>query len=127
MNPKWLGLVCFVAMVGCGERTPSPAPQPPVVALPAAPVVPRDDAEDRDRDLARRTRQAVRDRPALQMLPWRHGGIEIEMQDVTTDGRVVLLIRTPMSASAARQAYRAFLRRAGDPGRAYAITFRTAR
>ena len=113
----------LLALAGCGSPTPSDRPKIPVTPLPREATAPPPDAEDRDRHLRRQVRRAVGDRPALQRLPWLERHLAIDIDGVTTDGSLVLLVRSDLDPSEARRAYAAFLERADDDGRAYLPTF----
>ena len=121
-------VLAATGIAGCGapEARPGPRPQPPVVPLLVAPPPQRPDAEDRDRRLRRRSRSAVADRPALQHVPWLERHLAVDIHGVTSDGRVVLLVRSDLGRAAARRRYGAFLRRFCDDGSAYLPTFRSA-
>jgi hypothetical protein len=118
-----------VVVAGCGySASPSgtAGPEPTTSLLPVAPNALRPDAEDREPGLRRRARSAVDRQPALQKLPWRASHVSIDVQGVSSDGRVVLLVRTDLGPAAARRAYRAFLLAAHDSGHTYLPTFRAA-
>ena len=129
-SPVVTALSCIAAtgIAGCGapRAEPAPRPQPPIVPLLVDPVPQRPDAEDRDRRLRGRSRAAVADRPALQHVPLLERHLAIDIAGVSSDGRVVLLVRSDLGRVAARRGYRAFLRRLDDDGTAYLPTFQGA-
>lgn len=119
--------VAGVASCGSSDREAVPRSQPPVVPLLVDRLPQHQDAEDRDANLRRRSRAAVANRPALQELPWLDRHLAIDFDGVTSDGRVVLIVRSDRGRVFARRAYRSFLRRFDDDGTAYLPTFRSAR
>lgn len=79
---------------------------------------------DNDPEARAEAERELRERPALQHLPFRSRGVRADIDDVVGDGRVVIVIRHSSSKAKARQAWRAFLRRHKDSGRGYVVIYR---
>lgn len=89
-------------------------------------VPPRQDPQDRAGTAARAQAERELERHlALQHLPYRRGGIRIDLVGARGD-RAVLAIRAP-TLQQARRGYRVFLHRYGDEGRSYLSRFRARR
>jgi hypothetical protein len=111
---------------GAGEpRSVAVAPPPaPLVATTPAParstVGPRQDPQDQPGSrAARRAARALATHAALQHVPYRRGGVRIELTGAR-DGRALLTVTAP-TRPRARAAWRAFLARFHDSGRAYRL------
>lgn len=111
-----------------------PRPTPPrssafqsgVDAAPPPRTYPRQDPQDEQGSVAARRAQAqLRTHRALQHVPYRHGGLTIELVGAQR-GRAVVKASAP-TISAARRGWRGFLRRYHDDGRAYEVRFHVAR
>jgi hypothetical protein len=114
----------------------SPSPTVTAGRLPASDG--RGEAEDRGHRVAgqdrqdrpgteahrRARRESVRHR-ALQHVPWRWGGVSVELVGAK-DGKAVLVIEGP-SIAAARREWSRFLHRYRDDGRSYLPRFRAGR
>ena len=99
-----------------GEAAAQPASQP---APRSAREVEGQDAYNHTRSFAEYMRRQGRERPAFAHLPFRDGEAQIQIANVTSDGRLVLQI-TPLGLNVnPRIAYERFLRRYHDPGGAY--------
>ncbi len=108
-----------------GAAWPSAARSARGSSLPRATVTrpPRQDPQDRPGSAAqRRAQRALATHRALQHVPYRHGGISIDLVGARGD-RAVLEVRAE-SIAAAHRGWRAFLRRYRDDGRAYLPRFR---
>jgi hypothetical protein len=87
---------------------------------------PRQDPQDDPASAAaRRAARESRSHRALQHLPYRHGGLSVELVGVRGP-RALLSVSAPTLA-AARRGWRAFLRRYRDSGSSYAPVFRASR
>jgi len=117
--------------------TPPPAPTPSAptnASLPPAPTpAPKpsraqvnrtQDAQNRDPRFRARLRRDLRERPAFQHLPYHANGVSIDLAGTTSDGRLLLSVTYRGRLADARRAYRRFLARYHDPGRAYHPTYR---
>ncbi|HEU5105179.1 MAG TPA: hypothetical protein VFU11_05015 [Solirubrobacterales bacterium] len=125
--------VLFV--VGASQGDPATAPEHPVPAVsaprPAAPIehVKNDPPPHLRQDpqdvigsaAARRAARALRTHRALQHLPYRSGGVSIDL--VGAQGRRAILRVSARSDRAARAGWLRFLRRFDDVGRAYIPVF----
>jgi hypothetical protein len=99
--------------------SPTP-PRPPLAAGAAV----RQDPQDRLGSAAhRRAAREIAGHRALQHVPYRAGGVVIDLVGARGD-RAVLVVRATTLA-AARRGWRAFLHRYRDDGRAYLPRFRT--
>jgi hypothetical protein len=140
------GAVClgFAVLIGLGLTGPgATGPARPiassqalsrVAARPAVPVARRaaargtgsrfsQDPQDRPGSAAaRRADRGLAVHRALQHVPWRHGGVSIDLVGAI-GSKAVLAVRATVVAEAHR-GYRAFLRRFHDDGRAYLPRFR---
>lgn len=84
----------------------------------------RQDPQDRPGTAAhRRATREIADHRALQHVPWRAGGVAIDMVGAR-GGRAVLAVRAA-TRSAARRGWRGFLRRFDDAGTVYLPRFET--
>jgi len=87
---------------------------------------PRQDPQDDPASAAaRRAARESRSHRALQHLPYRHGGLSVEL--VGARGRRALLSVSAPTLAAARRGWRAFLRRYRDSGSSYAPVFHASR
>lgn len=140
------GAVClgFAVLVGLGLTGPGATGSarpiarshavPRVAAGPAVPSYreaatrgtgPRFPQDPQDRPgspAARRADRELDTHRALQRLPWRHGGVSIDL--VGASGSKAVLVVRATGVADARRGYRAFLRRFHDDGRAYLPRFR---
>lgn len=83
----------------------------------------RQDPQDQEGSpAARRAARALASHRALQHVPYRSGGLTVEL--VGARGRRAVLRVSADTARAARRGWRRFLRRYGDSGRAYTPIFR---
>lgn len=99
-----------------GEAATRPAPPP---APRSTREVDGQDAYNHTRSFAEYMRRQQRERPAFAHLPFRDGEVQIQIANVTSDGRLVLQI-TPLGLNVnPRRAYEHFLRRYHDPGGDY--------
>ena len=115
--------------------TPATTPPSPTAPRSAAPsVVPppaearrqsrarvnrTQDAQNRDPRFRARLARELRIRPAFQHLPYHADGVVIDLVGTTPSGRLVLSVTYTGRRMGARRAYRRFLARYHDPGRAY--------
>lgn len=140
------GLAALVALAGTEHRrapraqrapivraapgAPLPATSPPRAASPTKPEAelthrgghPAQDPQDRHGSAAaRRAGRELADHRALQHVPYSEGGVVIDLAGAA-GSRAILAVSAP-TLGAARQGWRAFLRRFRDGGRAYAPRF----
>jgi hypothetical protein len=110
-----------------GAALPEEIPQSAEVgASSAPPPAPRSarevdgqDAYNHTRSFTEYMRRQQHERPAFAHLPFRDNEAQIQITNVTSDGRLVLQI-TPLGLNVnPRTAYERFLRRYHDPGGAY--------
>lgn len=124
----------FVLAAGEEGRPRSAAPQaasplltsPPPAVEPAPaeahPPFHGQDPQDREGSpAARRAERALRSHRALQHVPYRRGGLKVEL--VGARGHRALLRVSAGTVEAARAGWRRFLRRYRDSGRAYTPIF----
>jgi len=83
----------------------------------------QDPQDDPGSEAGRRARAALRSHRALQHVPYRAGGVAIDL--VGADGGRAVLRISAESAAVARRGWRAFLRRFDDDGLAYEPIFTT--
>jgi hypothetical protein len=96
------------------------------IPAPSSGMVSRQDAQDRAGTRThRRASREVAEHRALQHVPYRAGGVSIELVGAER-GRAVLLVKAP-TVAAARRGWGRFLRRFDDPGRAYLPRFEGSR
>lgn len=112
---------------GAGSAVGNPAPPvvPETARVPTANPVPapEQDPQDRPGSVARsRAVAELRSHRALQHVPWRHGGVVIELAGAS-GSRAILRVVGP-DLAIARRRYSSFLRRFGDRGHAYLPSFR---
>jgi hypothetical protein len=125
-------LAALAALVtsGCGLSDPyrtdtqESAAQPAGAApAPARRPMAQPDREDTDPALRARRERELSGTPALQHLPYRQGDVSIDFGDVAPDGRLGLTVIYSGTAAAAHASYRGFLRRWGDSGRGYVVSY----
>jgi hypothetical protein len=103
-----------------GEAGHSPA----VAPVSSAEVARQDRQDRRGSAVHRRALAEVAAHRALQHVPYRSGGVSIELVGARW-GRALLRVEAP-TVGAARRSWRAFLRRFHDPGAAYVVRFEGA-
>jgi hypothetical protein len=117
--------------IGTRVETPTTAPSPSDQAPPELEPAPIEKAASRRRQdpqdqegspAARRAARALASHRALQHLPYRSGGLTVEL--VGARGHRAVLRVSAETARAARRGWWRFLRRYGDSGRAYTPIFR---
>lgn len=133
-----LGFAVVVLLVGHAAERPAAgpgassgrsAPSPSSVGSAAAPrpsgdAPVRQDPQDRPGSVAhRRAAREIAGHRAVQYVPYRAGGVAIDLVGARGD-HAVLAVRAATLA-AARRGWRAFLHRYRDDGRAYLPRFRT--
>lgn len=131
------GLAVLVVLGSLGHSAPSPvtedrvpgqlrsAPTGPATES-LRPTIARQDPQDRPGSpAAGRARRELATHRALQHVPWRDGGVAIDLVGAS-GGQAVLMVKAP-SISAARRGYRVFLRRFRDDGHSYLPRFATGR
>lgn len=87
----------------------------------AQPVSP--DPIDNDPGERAAAQSELSERPALQHLPFRSGGVRADIEDVVGE-RVVVVVRHSAGKGKAQRAWKQFLRRHRDSGKGYIVLFR---
>ncbi len=106
------------------KTSPPPAPTPPAPQPSRAQVNRTQDSQNRDPRFRARLRRDLRERPAFQHLPYHADGVSIDLAGTTSNGRLVLSVTYRGRLADARRAYRRFLARYHDAGRAYQPTYK---
>lgn len=129
-----IGFAAVALMGGVGSRPVAVPAEHRVAATPTVGAIPRriplprlriagQDAQDRPRtDAHERAVREADDHRALQHVPWRQGGVSVEMIGAEDD-KAVLAVEAP-DLRAARRGWIRFLHRFRDDGRSYLPRFR---
>ncbi|HET8956343.1 MAG TPA: hypothetical protein VFN18_11865 [Solirubrobacterales bacterium] len=134
-----LGFAVLIALAAGQPDRSASQEAPPAATSPSAPSVPgdvveieetgfrppqprQDPQDEKGSAAARRAARAISSHRALQHVPYRSGGLKVEL--VGARGHRAVLRVSADTAQAARAGWREFLRRYRDSGRAYTPIFR---